>query len=197
MYKTPGPASRPRPFLWEKREEMNIRHATGQDMDALCALYAEGRRFMAAHGNTAQWRGGYPGRALLEEDLRRGQLYVCEQGGAVCAAFVFFCGRRAQLCAHRRRLAVRRAVRRGAPALLTRARKGRGHGLPAVLHAALRKPAHRHAPEQPAHAQPAAQAGVCAVRRHPPGKRQPAPCLSAQVRRAVCLPCARCAIIGG
>ena len=92
MYKTPGPASRPRPFLWEKREEMNIRHATGQDMDALCALYAEGRRFMAAHGNTAQWRGGYPGRALLEEDLRRGQLYVCEQGGAVCAAFVFFVG---------------------------------------------------------------------------------------------------------
>lgn len=71
---------------------MNIRHATGQDMDALCALYAEGRRFMAAHGNTAQWRGGYPGRALLEEDLRRGQLYVCEQGGAVCAAFVFFVG---------------------------------------------------------------------------------------------------------
>ena len=92
MYKTPGPASRPRPFLWEKRDEMNIRHATGQDMDALCALYAAGRRFMAAHGNTAQWRGGYPGRALLEEDLRRGQLYVCEQGGAVCAAFVFFVG---------------------------------------------------------------------------------------------------------
>ena len=87
MYKTPGPASRPRPFLWEKREEMNIRHATGQDMDALCALYAEGRRFMAAHGNTAQWRGGYPQRAVLESDMRERRLYLCGENGALCAAF--------------------------------------------------------------------------------------------------------------
>lgn len=89
MYKTPGPASRPRRFLWEKREEMNIRHATGQDMDALCALYAEGRRFMAAHGNTAQWRGGYPGRALLEEDLRRGSC-MCANRAAPCVRRLCF-----------------------------------------------------------------------------------------------------------
>ena len=71
--------------------KMNIRPAEKGDIDALCALYAEGRRFMAAHGNAAQWRGGYPQRAVLEEDMRKKQLYLCEEG-ALCAAFVFYMG---------------------------------------------------------------------------------------------------------
>ena len=71
---------------------MNIRHATGQDMDALCALYAEGRRFMAAHGNAAQWRGGYPQRAVREADMRERRLYLCGENGSLCAAFVFYMG---------------------------------------------------------------------------------------------------------
>ena len=71
--------------------KMNIRPAEKGDIDALCARYAEGRRFMAAHGNAAQWRGGYPQRAVLEEDMRKKQLYLCEEG-AICAAFVFYMG---------------------------------------------------------------------------------------------------------
>ena len=71
--------------------KMNIRPAEKGDIDALCALYAEGRRFMAAHGNAAQWRGGYPQRAVLEEDMRKKQLDLCEEG-ALCAAFVFYMG---------------------------------------------------------------------------------------------------------
>lgn len=69
-----------------------IRAARETDLDALCTLYEEGRRFMAAHGNDKQWRGGYPQRALLSRDICRGQMYVCEQNGALCAAFVFFVG---------------------------------------------------------------------------------------------------------
>ena len=70
---------------------MNIRHATGQDMDALCALYAEGRRFMAAHGNTAQWRGGYPGALCWRKICAAGSC-MCANRAAPCAAFVFFVG---------------------------------------------------------------------------------------------------------
>ena len=71
--------------------KMNIRPAEKGDIDAQCALYAEGRRFMAAHDNAAQWRDGYPQRAVLEEDMRKKQLYLCEEG-AICAAFVFYMG---------------------------------------------------------------------------------------------------------
>lgn len=69
-----------------------IRTAHEKDLDALCALYEEGRQFMAGHGNKAQWQGGYPQRSLLEEDICRRQMYVCEQNGALCASFVFFVG---------------------------------------------------------------------------------------------------------
>ena len=72
------------------KNKMNIRPAEKADMPALCALYAEGRRFMAAHGNAAQWRGGYPQRAVLESDMRERRLYLCGENGALCAAFVYF-----------------------------------------------------------------------------------------------------------
>ena len=74
------------------KNKMNIRPAEKADMPALCALYAEGRRFMAAHGNAAQWRGGYPQRAVLESDMRERRLYLCGENGALCAAFVFYMG---------------------------------------------------------------------------------------------------------
>ena len=47
---------------------------------------------MAAHGNAAQWRGGYPQRAVREADMRERRLYLCGENGSLCAAFVFYMG---------------------------------------------------------------------------------------------------------
>ena len=68
---------------------MTVRRAAPGDLPAREALYAAARRFMAQNGNPDQWGDGYPGRALLEEDVRLGRSYVCQEDGAVCAAFVY------------------------------------------------------------------------------------------------------------
>lgn len=47
---------------------------------------------MAENGNPAQWGSSYPRRELLEEDLRRGQLYVVTEGDKIHGAFVLALG---------------------------------------------------------------------------------------------------------
>jgi acetyltransferase, GNAT family len=67
---------------------MQIRLATKADLDAVMRLLDIGRQRMVATGNTQQWVQGYPQRATVEEDLRRGQCYVGEDAGRVVATFV-------------------------------------------------------------------------------------------------------------
>ncbi len=66
---------------------MDIRHATAQDLPALGQLYTNAKAYMARMGNPGQWEEGYP-HCVLERDLQREQLYVCEEGSLICAAFV-------------------------------------------------------------------------------------------------------------
>ena len=68
-----------------------IRLAAKEDLAALEALYAAARARMKEAGNPAQWKDSYPPRALIEEDVARGRLYVCEED-ALVGAFVFFVG---------------------------------------------------------------------------------------------------------
>jgi len=69
-----------------------IRKAEAADLPALYKVFRAARERMAAAGNTGQWGGGYP-ECMLEEDIRRGQLYVlCGEDGAVHAAFAFVLG---------------------------------------------------------------------------------------------------------
>lgn len=69
-----------------------IRPARPEDLPALLPVYAAARRFMAEHGNPTQWSDRYPLPEDLEEDIRRGQLYVLEEDGAVHGAFVLQLG---------------------------------------------------------------------------------------------------------
>ena len=63
------------------------------DLDALLAVYASARAYMCLHGNPSQWGDDYPSPALLEEDIRRGRLYVdTDERGAVHGAFAFLPG---------------------------------------------------------------------------------------------------------
>ena len=71
---------------------MLIRPTTYADIDAQLAIFAHARRQMVSDGNPKQWGDGYPSREQLEEDIARGVSYVIEQGGLVCATFVFIIG---------------------------------------------------------------------------------------------------------
>ena len=72
---------------------MKIRSSQPADLERMLELYAQARTFMAEHGNPTQWANGYPERAMLEEDIRRGVSYVCEDdSGRVVGTFVFFVG---------------------------------------------------------------------------------------------------------
>ena len=71
---------------------MNIRNAVSADLPRVLALFANARRFMAQNGNPDQWAGGYPSQELLEQDIARNRLYVCEENEALHAAFVLALG---------------------------------------------------------------------------------------------------------
>lgn len=71
---------------------MEIRYAKLQDMETLLTLFANARKFMAENGNPNQWWGGYPTREMLEGDIAKAQLYVCEEEGRIHAAFVMAVG---------------------------------------------------------------------------------------------------------
>ena len=65
-----------------------VRPAKPDELGRILEIYAAARRYMAENGNPAQWGSSYPRRELLEEDLRRGQLYVVTEGDKIHGAFV-------------------------------------------------------------------------------------------------------------
>ena len=71
---------------------MNIRPATEKDLVHILDIYCQAREFMVKNGNPTQWKNGYPQRQLLEEDIRKKQLYVAVRDNTVCGVFVFFIG---------------------------------------------------------------------------------------------------------
>lgn len=68
---------------------MEIRPAAPYDLPEILSIYAHARSFMAQHGNAGQWGGGYPARALVEDDIRLGKLYVCLADGRIAGVFYF------------------------------------------------------------------------------------------------------------
>lgn len=69
-----------------------IRPAAMEDLPELLALYAEARAFMAANGNPDQWGTSSPPRHVLEEDIRKKRLFICERNRSVCGAFALVFG---------------------------------------------------------------------------------------------------------
>ena len=57
---------------------MKIRKSRPEDLERMLRLYADARVFMAEHGNPTQWANGYPEPEMLQEDIRAGVSYVCE-----------------------------------------------------------------------------------------------------------------------
>lgn len=71
---------------------MYIRKAVYEDLPAILPVYERARNFMASCGNTVQWINNYPKKELLEEDIRKDQLYLCMEGEQIAMVFVFFIG---------------------------------------------------------------------------------------------------------
>lgn len=71
---------------------LQIRKAQPEDLDSILEVYAAARRFMRSHDNPTQWKGGYPYRDILEEDITIGQLYAVTREDEICGVFAFIPG---------------------------------------------------------------------------------------------------------
>lgn len=70
---------------------MKIRKGTFNDLDEVMNVYAAAKAYMIANGNHSQWNHGYPQRTLIENDIAKGQYYVCEDRG-IHGVFAFILG---------------------------------------------------------------------------------------------------------
>ena len=72
---------------------MTIRRAADRDTRDILRIYEAARAFMRAAGNTVQWTDGYPSGEIVQADMARGVLYVCENADArIYAAFALIPG---------------------------------------------------------------------------------------------------------
>lgn len=69
-----------------------IRKATESDMNEILAVYEYARETMVKRGNPTQWGNTYPEKKLLEDDIKKGWLYVLTENDEVHAAFAFIGG---------------------------------------------------------------------------------------------------------
>ena len=68
-----------------------IRKAASQDLPRIREIYEMASQFMRKNGNHSQWGKGDEPEALIEEDIRQGNLYVLEEAG-IHAVFAFIIG---------------------------------------------------------------------------------------------------------
>lgn len=70
-----------------------IRLAQPRDLDAIEAVYAAARAYMAASGNPHQWGdSGYPHRDLLAADIEKKRLYAITEKDEIHGVFAFMLG---------------------------------------------------------------------------------------------------------
>lgn len=81
-------------YDYKKTEEniMDFRKAGWEHIDALMRLYADARQAIAVF-HIDQWQDGYPHRSDIENDIRRGELWVGMTGERLDCAAALLCGR--------------------------------------------------------------------------------------------------------
>ena len=68
---------------------MIIRKAMLTDLDTVMEIYAYARTYMQQNGNPNQWHDSHPPRELIENDIKAGLCYVCEDKTKIGAVFYF------------------------------------------------------------------------------------------------------------
>ena len=69
-----------------------FRGAVKADLEAVLALYEQGRARMRENGNPTQWGDNYPPKALVERDIEANRLFVYMDNGRLVGAFVLLFG---------------------------------------------------------------------------------------------------------
>lgn len=65
-----------------------IRKTRQTDIDRLMEIYHSAQERMIAGGNPNQWGHAYPPRKIVEDDIRKGNSFVLEEGEDIHAVFV-------------------------------------------------------------------------------------------------------------
>lgn len=65
-----------------------IRLATAEDIDAIEASYKELLAYEREHGSNTNWDENYPTRKVPEMAVPKGQMFVLEEGGQICASMM-------------------------------------------------------------------------------------------------------------
>lgn len=71
---------------------MTIRLAALADLPRIQELYDIGRAYMRSTGNMNQWINGYPQQEILEQDIKKQQLFVFEDHTGLHGVFAFILG---------------------------------------------------------------------------------------------------------
>lgn len=71
---------------------MEIRKAKPSDLPALMLVYNGARKYMRESGNLVQWTKGYPGEAVILNDIQNGNSYVCMDEGRIAGVFSLIFG---------------------------------------------------------------------------------------------------------
>ena len=71
---------------------MVIEKASLEDLPEIMEIYAQARAYMWKNGNPTQWKNGYPGAKLTEENIRGGNCRVCRENGEIIGVFSCFPG---------------------------------------------------------------------------------------------------------
>lgn len=73
---------------------MNIRKAEAKDLEVILGIYAKAREYMRQNGNPNQWGTDKPQKELLEDDIRKGELFVgADDKGDIHFVFAFILGK--------------------------------------------------------------------------------------------------------
>lgn len=68
---------------------MKLRKAENEEFESVRSFYWEVIDLMQGRENTVAWKKGvYPSDGFIEDSIRRGELYVLERAGVLCAAVI-------------------------------------------------------------------------------------------------------------
>lgn len=71
---------------------MQVRKAKTEDIARIMEIYRYAKQYMRESGNPTQWTDGYPQKEIIENDIRTGQCYVCEEEEELCGVFMLALG---------------------------------------------------------------------------------------------------------
>lgn len=71
---------------------MQIQPAQLNDIPDILAVVEEARVIMRETGNMTQWNNGYPSVAIIEEDIKQSQAFLCKVENSIVGYFCFIQG---------------------------------------------------------------------------------------------------------